>query len=494
MRITAKACRYRSPRYRLLSLPLLLVLLAGCFPVLPSSGGGQTTFDSPRPVEPADVVLPDGYRIEVVAAGLDLPTGVAFDEEGRVYVLEAGYSYGELFSEPRLLRLEAEGPPTVVASGDNPPWNGVDYADGSFFIAGGHVGGGEITRVGEDGTTEVVLSGLPSRGDHHTNGPLVGEDGWIYFGQGTATNSGVVGTDNFDFGWLERNPQFHDVPCEDVVLAGQNFATPNPLTDEDDEVVTGAYSPFGTTGEPGQVVAGEIPCSGAILRVKSDGSDLQLVAWGLRNPFGLARDRGGSLLVTENSFDERGSRPVFGTGDLLWRIEPGSWYGWPDFWAGRTLEDDDWFSSPGRPAPEFLLAEHPQTPPEPLAFLGVHSSSNGLDVSASKRFGFLGDAFIAQFGDMAPDVGKVIEPVGFKVVRVDGEGRVFDFASNRASRNGPASKVGTAGLERPVAVRFDPAGESLYIVDFGVMTVGSSGPQPRLGTGVVWRVRREAGR
>jgi hypothetical protein len=32
------------------------------------------------------------------------------------------------------------------------------------------------------------------------------------------------------------------------------------------------------------------------------------------------------------------------------------------------------------------------------------------------------------------------------------------------------------GLERPVAVRFDPGGTSLYVVDFGVMTVSPHGP------------------
>jgi glucose/arabinose dehydrogenase len=481
---------------RRLALASLLgpLLLAACFPVLPSAGGGQTSFEPPRRTDPADVALAQGYRAEVVAEGLNLPTDVAFDDQGRLYVLEAGYSYGELFSEPRLLRLEPDGPPNVVASGTNPPWNGVDFADGSFFVGGGHVDGGQILRIETDGTISTVIDGLPSKGDHHTNGPLVSEDGWIYFGQGTATNSGVVGTDNYDFGWLPRNPEFHDIPCEDVILSGRNYTTPNPLTEAGDRVVTGAYVPFGTRTEAGQTIRGELPCTGAILRVRPDGSDLELVAWGLRNPFGLAWDQNGELLASENSFDERGSRPVFGTGDLLWRIESGTWYGWPDYWSGRPMTDEEWFSSRGAEPPGFVLAEHPGTPPEPLAFLDVHSSSNGLDVSRAQAFGYVGDIFIAQFGDMAPDVGKVLEPVGFNVIRVDEDGRIFDFAANKGERNGPASNLGSAGLERPVSVLFAPDGESLYIVDFGVMTIGPQGPEPRPGTGVLWRISREGRR
>jgi hypothetical protein len=47
-------------------------------------------------------------------------------------------------------------------------------------------------------------------------------------------------------------------------------------------------------------------------------------------------------------------------------------------------------------------------------------------------------------------------------------------------------------LERPNAVRFNRAGDALYVVDFGVMTIGKNGPEPRQGTGVLWRITRAA--
>ena len=472
----------------LVAVAAVLFWRYGAFPLLPSRGGGQTEFEGPRVADAADVAVPAGYEVEVVAEGLTFPTDVTFDEQGNVYVLEAGYSYGEVFTVPRLLRVSADGGKDVVAEGESGPWNGVAYSDGSFYVAGKDGDFGAILRVTTTGEVTTVLGGLPSLGDHHTNAATMGPDGQIYFGQGTATNAGVVGTDNHAFGWLERHPDFHDVPCDDVTLAGLNYQTENPLTDADDNVTTGAYRPFGTASTSDQVISGAIPCNGAIMRIGPEGGEPELVAWGFRNPYGLAFAPTGELYVVNNSYDERGSRPVYGTGDLLYRVEEGAWYGWPDFHGDLQLDDEDRFGHATAPAPETLLSRHPGSPPAPAAVLTVHSSSNGMSFSTSEAFGHVGAVFIAQLGDMAPQVGKVAMPAGFKVVRVDPDtGVVIDFMVNR-DPSGPASYTGTAGLERPISAKFSPDGSELYVVDFGVMTMSEQGPAPREGTGVVWRV------
>ena len=471
-----------------------LISLSACYSLRASAGGGQTAFHPPRPIQAADVAVPAGYRIEPVATGLTFPTGVAFDDLGRVYVVESGYSYGEAWTTPRLLRLTPDGQPAVIATGGrNGPWNGVTFHQGAFYVAeGGELEGGRILRIDLQGTITPIVEGLPSFGDHHTDGPVIGPDGFVYFGQGTATNSAVVGEDNAKFGWLARQPTFHDAPCRDITLAGQNFESANPLPSAAQaRVTTGAFAAFGTPTPQGQVIQGRIPCNGAILRVALSGGALELVAWGFRNPFGLAFAPDGRLYVAENGYDERGSRPVWGAADHLWVVTPGTWYGWPDFSGNLPLTRED-FKPPGKPALSFLLAAHPNPPPKPVAVFGVHSSSNGFDFSRNPAFGHVGKAFVAQFGDMAPSVGKILRPVGFKVVRVDvTNGVIEDFAVNKGRTNGPASWVGSGGLERPVAARFDPGGTALYVVDFGVMTVSSQGPSPQAGTGVLWRITRE---
>src|ERR1043165_813963 len=89
-------------------------LRSGCYVLRPSSGGAQATAASERKIDSADIALPAGYRIEAVARGLAFPTGAAFDEQGRLFVTESGYSYGEVWTTPRLVRIE-NGQTTVVA-------------------------------------------------------------------------------------------------------------------------------------------------------------------------------------------------------------------------------------------------------------------------------------------------------------------------------------------------------------------------------------------
>lgn len=474
-----------------LCLTAVVIAAPGCYVVRGSHGGGESRVGVLPAVSAESIAVHPGYRIERVASGLRFPTGVAFDAEGRPCIVESGYAYGEKFDTPRLLRVELDGSLTTLASGaDNGPWTGVVSDGEQFFVAeGGVLEGGRILRIAADGRIDTLIEDLPSRGDHHTNGPAIGPDGKIYFGIGAATNSGVVGEDSAKFGWLKRFPDFHDVPGEDITLSGQNFETANAFGEG--TVETGAYVPYGVPTTKHQVIRGSVRCTGSVLRISQDGGEPELVAWGFRNPFGLAFDDGGQLYVTDNGFDERGSRPIWGAADVLWKVEERRWYGWPDYSAGQPVTRDD-FDPPGEAGPKFLLAAHPSTPPAPVAQFACHSSANGLDFSRNREFGFVGDAFVALFGDQVPGTGKLLAPVGFKVVRVElATGAIEDFARNDDERSGPASLLKKSGLERPIAVRFDPAGTTLYVVDFGILRQQGSQSEPQIGTGVLWRIVKE---
>jgi hypothetical protein len=326
------------------------------------------------------------------------------------------------------------------------------------------------------------------------NHPIIGPDEKIYFGAGCATNCGVVGADNFGFEWLTLHPEFCDVPAQDVKPAGRNYEARNVLGDIRETVQTGAYVPFSIPTTPGQVIQGNVKCNGAILRCDLDGSNLEVVAWGLRNPYGLAFRDDGQLFATEHGMDERGARYIVDDPDDFYEIRQGEWYGWPDFASGIRLDDPYWGEAGhGR---EPVLAEFPNPyPPKPFVSFQTHAAANGFDFCWHPEFGFEGDAFVACFGDLAPitTITKAVTPAGFKVVRVDMEsGRVFDFAVNKMT--GPASKLPHDGFERPSHCQFGPDG-NLYIVDFGIIHIAPErgAIRQQIGTGTLWRIRRTDG-
>jgi glucose/arabinose dehydrogenase len=275
-----------------------------------------------RSFEPRDILLPAGYRAEVVATGLSAPVMTTFGPDGAAYVVESGHKVDD---PPGIRRIDISGSGVIDLRrfGDEKDTKGGDPTalhtfTGDDWIETGAVTGAvfagdalivtntdRVVRIEHDGSTSTIVDGLPGRGDHQTNHPLLGPDGKVYFGVGSATNSGIVGSDNSAYGWLKDNPDAHDVPARDVVLAGRNYGDRDVLGDLTRTVRTGAFVPFGTETTPGQVIPGNVKASGAILRCDPDGSNLEVVAWGLRNPYGLAFAPDGRLFATEHGMDNR---------------------------------------------------------------------------------------------------------------------------------------------------------------------------------------------
>lgn len=437
--------------------------------------------------------VPPGYRVEVAVQDLTYPTSVEFDAAGNMYVAEGGYAYGDPVAPARVLRFAPTGAMEIAAGQLSGPVTDLLWHNGQLYISQR----GKISVLESGGMVRDLVTGLPSLGDHHNNQMTVGPDGKIYFGQGTATNSGVVGMDNFVGGWLPKHPDFYDRPANAIQIRGHEFTTPNPLTLKAAETTkTSAFHPFGRNAPDGDRVPGVVKASGTILRMNPDGSGLEVYAWGLRNPFGVMWGPDGKLYASENGFDVRGSRPIANDWDDLYVIRQGAWYGWPDFAAGIPVTDARFRPEDG-PAPQFLMQEHPPVE-KPLLTLPKHAGVAKLDFSQSARFGYAGQIFLAEVGDMAPMTGKVEQPHGFRVVRIDpASQRVETFFHVKERAEGPKGMeyVATPGPKRPVDVQFSPDGNALYVVDFGAMAMVPTAlvpmPHPFPGSGVVWRITRE---
>lgn len=88
------------PRLATLGSALALAAFSAASVAFPSAVAAQQP--PARIADPADVEVPAGYELEVVAEGLSYATDVAFDDEGNVYVSEAGgHTYGTVPDKAR---------------------------------------------------------------------------------------------------------------------------------------------------------------------------------------------------------------------------------------------------------------------------------------------------------------------------------------------------------------------------------------------------------
>jgi glucose/arabinose dehydrogenase len=503
-----------------LSAPLLVSMLTV---VLMTSCDDNDRDADPPAVDQFIVSLEEGFKIEKVVGNLTFPTSVTWDDEGKMYVAEAGGGLStEQLAPSRILMVEQDKTTEIAnmtGQGVTASVVGLVWHDGKFFIT--HRADdltGAVSSVTKEGTVTKIFDGIiDSQAEHQINDIRIGPDGKMYVAVGLAGNAGVIGPSVAPY--VMSSPDVRPMPCQDIVLLGRNFKTADfRTTDTSDSVMTGAFMPFGTPSTPGQVIRGVSKCGGSILKFDPNNpADITTHAWGFRNLIGIAWSSDGQMYAAENGYDVRGSRPVNDDTDVSLRINEGVWYGIPDFSAGREPLTDPKFESPDSlQAAVFVSDDNPEgknlgfvidhqasglTPPDPSVVLARHeinSSPSMIDVAPASWGDMAGHVFVAEWGDLAPPTNPLrgkSPALGYRIVRINpSSGEVTSFASNEGA-GGPASQLNQEGngLERPFDVQFGPDG-ALYIVDYGVVSVDMTQKPPYVyneGTGAIWRISKK---
>lgn len=526
-------------------LPIILVVLTfyACGPDRKrhdsESLNEKITFQkSQRPLNPQVIVVPDGYKIEVAAEGLSYPVDVTFGGDSAIYIAEAGgHTYGTKparATEARILRLLPDGTAEIIydkvvpmndikkhdssdgmEEGLIPPVTGLTWYNGLLYVS--HRSR-YSTLNPETGEFKTIINGLPSWGEF-LNAKPVFHDNKMYFFLSTQGNTGVL-----EKHWVEvvnefNKPNTHEIPGEDVTLTGKNFWVPtHKMTIVDaDSMYTGVYVPLGETTKAGQVIKGEKICNGAFFKCDPDGNNIERIAWGFRSSFGYRHSSDGRLITTMNSANPMPPRGMYFDYETVYEVVQDEWYGWPDYYSGMPVTDPALGMKPSEQG--FVLTDETHQkllkgkalPLQPLVKLPVHSAAQGMVFGKGNMGVTSSDILVAEFGTIVPEFKgqeyhKHLPPEmpqeenaphdakynwpGFKVQQVNiTTGEVTDFIYNES--NMPSSVNNTGGLERPLQLEWSNDGESLYIVDFGVVTIDDVGMNAQPFTGVLWKVSKK---
>jgi hypothetical protein len=567
----------------LLALPAVAQAATVANPTpLPQCADNTAFFD---PTLPPSIDLPPGFVASVFAKGLNAPTGIAFlgnSQSFQVFVLESGHGLpsvcndqsawpgGEfatnnpftpdilVFNQNGKLIRGPLGKPTSTGGGLQPEGPAIDIgfvnglSGGPLFATDSnqsthqHNGQNNSSRIVTvnpmTGQVTAFITGLPT-GDHPTE-QLAFKGGWIYWSQGSTTNSGVVGLDN------GGGQNQSDIPCQDITLS-------NNLFDSGNGQLTSGYSPFNTQNPGGTIKAffnsftGQVRsgvCDGAILRAQlSNPNNIQAFSWGYRNPYAIRfppddHPLAGGILAGMDGADERGNRPSNNAPEELHlgrQNADGSpdYHGWPDRYGffstsqavynplGGTSDDlcvPDPTNPPSGCTPASLqkilteavpirdvLAGPPQPITAPLALDGADSSFTGIDfvpdafVGGPVRPGAVLYSLEGDFGFSppnatapAPEIGHEVKLINFNQLSDTPLSlQIQNFARNSTGNQAFITNIN--GFNRPTNLRFGPDG-CAYVVDYGAVRdngsdthfVGAAnGPLVQIpGTGVIWKI------
>jgi glucose/arabinose dehydrogenase len=424
-----------------------------------------------------DIVVPDGYRAVRIVNGLNFPSAFTWDTAGNLYILES-HTVPAPMLKVKIVRVTTSGAiDRVSLEGANAPNGetaiGLTFHEGWLYFSHEQKDATfSISRVRPSGgVVEPVLSGIPVAGDHDVNHLLFDKDGTLYFGVGSATNSGVVASaDPVNQKWLEKHPQTHDIACRNLKLTNATF--------DDPKGKTGAYQPLGRADT--REIRGAPMCTSAVYRLSPGSTTPELVAWGFRNPVGLALDANGVLLVGNQGADERSTRPIVNDTDSVLRVREGAWYGWPDFGANLAA-----LSIP----PVIDLAGSGLAAPDRnnlVAATKPHAAICALAVESN------GGVLVAEMGDFKPMTAKDDARAGYQVERIDpASGTLAPYLRNRGPGDAqPASTLDLRnGFERPVDVRIGPDG-LIYVLDYGAFIVSGAEPKAFPKTGKLFRIEK----
>ena len=482
------------------------------------------------PIDRSLLKYPTGFAVQPFIRNLTAPTAIAWDQDKSLLVAEGG-SYDQ---EPRIISFKRDGSfTTIYPYGQRllfdigrprfrmyGPIGGMLVYKGRIYVSHRDEDGfGRISALDHHGGHTTIAAHLPAQGDYPVTDLAIDPRlNRLLFGVGAATNSGVVGLDNWE--WVRDQPKVHDLPWGRLHLQGYRFDSPNPfsgLFGPAEIAVTAPFQAFNVSNQT-EVGGNETP-NAAIYSCSPEGGDLHVEAHGIRYPRGIAYN--GSLysfFFTNEGMELRGTRPVKNDRDALLRLIPGgAWYGWPDYTADLRPVSEDQFQPPqemiARTGYQRVLwvIDRNQTNSDPKAIPIQEPTRDRVmgefsPLSGAAKLDFVpatwpdrlarGKAVVALAGDTAPfdTSGRpIIGPIGYKVAIVDVQtARVEDFIRNTAG--GPASRIDPKNLnllERPVDVKFGPDG-TLYILDAGRMQIRDGRPEYEPGTGQIFRLVPEA--
>jgi len=285
------------------------------------------------------ITLPPGFKIDIYAKDVENARQMALGDNGTLFV--GSMKAGKVYAIVEDPQHKPHKKVLTIAQGLNLPV-GVAFKDGALYVS-------TVEKILRFDNIESQLSNPPKAAIINASFPIETHHGWKFI---------AFGPD----GWLYVPV---GMPCNACLLKDPRFGT--------------------------------------IMRMKQDGSDLEIYAQGIRNSVGFDWDpKTKDLWFTDNGKDMMGND--IPPDELNHAPKKGMHFGFP-FCYGKGITD-----------PEFGKARDCEQYTPAAVELGPHVAALGMRFYTGKMFPekYQGNIFIAEHGSWNRDT-----PIGYRITMVD---------------------------------------------------------------------------
>lgn len=252
--------------------------------------------------------LKNNINLNIYAKNCKDAVGFDKDEEGNTYIAYKTY----------IKFLKSDGRENILLEDCNYNIENILYYNNKvFFITNDKLMEYDINEK----KTNIILDKIPSEGKYICRNLIV-KDSHLLMSIGTATNSGIANKEGYS---IYKVP--YDKSPINIILNGVNLG----------ESKTGAFVPYGNSTKQGEKIKAEGLGNASIVEIDLNTNKTSLYACGIRNITGWDTDSEDNLIGIVGGMENVGDRPVQRDSDYIYKIDKGTWYGWPDFSGGDPI-------------------------------------------------------------------------------------------------------------------------------------------------------------
>ena len=261
-------------------------------------------------------IYTSGYRIEVQQKGINSDVFLKGFENAIELETDENGNYVVCY-EKEIVKINSDNKTEKIYTNNSLEIEDVLYMKENLLI----LSKGDLLKFDlSNGHVERILKDIPYGGENIKR-KLLEKDGKLLLSIGTYTNTGIAEEgDIFTKSFWDKSPI-------NLTLNGENYGNDK----------TGAFREYGKESKENEEVKAALLGNGAVYEVDINSKKSVLYSSGIKNITSWDLNSKNEIVCAVEGLEAEGVRRALRDSDYIYKINKGSWYGWPDYSGGDKI-------------------------------------------------------------------------------------------------------------------------------------------------------------